>query len=626
MTAFDDLGGGLASAAAHLSAQRYGEARAVCDRLAAAYPDHPEVLHVRGLVLFRQGETEAGIEQLGRSLELRPDSADVLANLGAMQEELGNDEAALGCFAAALELAPGDALLRYRVGRAQARVGDNAGAEASYRAVLAALPDFADGLFDLGVVLRAQGRLDEALAAFRRTTEIKPDHAAAWNSLAQTCSDAGLAAEATRAAGHAVALRPEDRVLGSNLICLQPLDPAVTPEEMAATRRQWAARFADPLTHRAKPPASDRNPRRRLRIAYVAADTCRYHTSAMVTLPIIEAHDRRSFEVYCYSDTPPGRADSVTERFRRAATLIETARLDDEALAARIRADNIDIVIDPFGHPSGSRLGAIARRPAPIQVCFPATGSHWMAAIDYTIGDPVVTPPSMRRQFRERVVCPPVGHVYRPLCDVPASSAVGPYERTGRLTFGSFARTSRLNDMVVSTWTDILRAVPAARLVLKPGQAAGEALLLRRRFLERGADPGQIEFVGWHETPAQHLAAYNDVDIVLDPFPYGGITISCEALTMGVPIVTLEADRVFGRYTAAFLKTLGYRELVCSDIAGYVRSAVMLANDHARRSALRRSLSAEFRTSRLCDAPWMARCLERLFRSMWRRWCEQSTR
>jgi protein O-GlcNAc transferase len=647
-----DLEAAFSQAVAHHRSGRVGEAEGLCRSILAEAPGHARALHLLGAIRFAGGQAEEAIGLLERAVAAKPDYGEAEFNLGVMLAAADRLEDAARHFGRACELRPENSDAHVRLGAALMELDHPGAAEASFLKALALRPEDPLILTDLAAVALDQGHADaaadyarraiarapdlpqahlrlgralkkldakaDAMTAFRRATELAPDAPYAWSNLGLMYGDAGAVDKATSAFGTAVRLQPNDAELHSSLICLQPLDPDVAPAEMVAERRRWAERFADPLTRDAPPHSNGRNPGRRLRIGYVAATTPRYHTSAMVILPLIEAHDRSRMEVYCYSDVSPDDEDEVTARYRKASTFRATYALDDERLAELIRRDSIDILVDPFGHPVGTRLLALARRPAPIQICFPTMGSHWMAAIDYTITDPAVTPRPMLLEFRERVVRVPVGHVYRPLCDVPPRAKTSAFEQTGVVTFGYLGRASRLNDAALQCWAEILRHTEGARLRIRRG-FAGDGL--DRRLERCGIDPRRVSYLDWVDNETEYLAAYNELDVVLDPFPYGGVTTSCEALLMGVPIVTLAADRVLGRYTAAFLIKLGLGDLVGSTREAYVRAAVGLAQDHQRRRALRSELSARFLNSRLCDASAMARDLERVFGAMWRRWC-----
>jgi predicted O-linked N-acetylglucosamine transferase (SPINDLY family) len=469
----------------------------------------------------------------------------------------------------------------------------------------------------LGRALQQQGKIDEAVAVFQQASAIAtgPD---ARLSLGLIWSDEGRATEATQAFADACMLRPNDAALHSLLIGALELDPDSTPYQRAVARRTWAERIADPLTRAASPSRLAPSPRRRLRVGYVGADTFRVHSGAMVLLPVVEGHDPRTVEVYCYSDTPREWDDDVTARFRRAAVYRETRAVSDQGLAERIREDGIDVLVDTYGHPPGSRLLALACQPAPVQICFPVMGSFSMAAVGYAIGSRVLTPRAGLAEFQERVIRLPISYQYDPLHELPPVDPTSPFERTGRITFGCFGRLSRLNDRVLTAWREILERAPGSQLLLRL-RPEDHVSRFMRRLDELGLSRDRVNLLGWVENNTAYLADHNLVDMALDTFPYGGVTTSCDALSMGVPLVTVTADRVLGRYSADFLNAVDAPELVAATPAEYVAAAVALAKDHDRRLTLRRTLSMRFKASRLSDGRRLARDLERVYRLAWNR-------
>jgi predicted O-linked N-acetylglucosamine transferase (SPINDLY family) len=520
-------------------------------------------------------------------LAYRPEDAVALTDLTAIMLHQGKVDAAVGYGRQAVSLAPKSETAHLRLGRA----------------------------------LQLQGNIDAAVTNFQRAAEnaTAPE---AWINLALIWSDEGRATEAAHAFGKACALRPDDAALHSLLISAQELDPSSTPSDRVATRRAWAERFADPLTRKATPEYQELSSSRRLRVGYVATDTFRVHTGATVLLPLIEAHDKRTIEVYCYSDTPAEWEDHVTARFRHNSVYRQAAGLSDERLASLIREDRIDVLVETYGHPPGSRLLTLARRPAPVQLCFQAMGPTWMAAIDHTIADPILTPRSMSPQFREQLIRVPFAYLYDPLHEMPAIDSQSPFERSGRITFGSFNRWSKINDSVLAAWAEIFRQLPEARLILR---SRPEVEPLRARFERRLAASGvpldNVTFLGWDDSTTSYIGDHNQVDLVLDSFPYGGGTTTCDALSMGVPVVTLISDRVLGRYSADFLHAVGLPELVATTPREYVALAVALAKDHDRRLTLRQVLPGQFEASRLSNGRKLARDLERVYRRVWRQWC-----
>jgi protein O-GlcNAc transferase len=631
-----------------------GAAESLCRGILAQSPDDAPALHLMGTIRFAAGAQEQGVELVRRALAAQPGYAAAEFNLAAMLAAMGRLAAAADHYRRAAELEPGQAEAQSRLAAVLMELGRWDEAESAFRRVLEHRPDDAAALTDLaalalrrgnnaealryargavsaapglatahvrlGYALMALGHLDEAAAAFEAALAIEPG-ADAWRGLAFIWSEEGLASEAARAMGHAAQSRPDDARLHSLWIMAQELDPKSTRAQRIEVRRSWAERFADPLTRTAPAATNARDPARRLRIGYVGADTFRTHTGATVLLPIVEAHDRRAFEIYCYSDTPPEFEDEITARFRGASIYRATAGVGDDALATLMRRDGIDVAVETYGHPPGSRLLALAHRPAPVQIGFQTMASSWMAAIDYVIGDSVLTPKKVS-EFRERVVRVPFAYVYNPAVAAPQPDPDGPFERTGTVVFGCFNRWSKLNDGVLRAWAEILRRVPDARLVLRSRpELAPHTPRFERRLTQLGVPHERVSILGWSDSAENYLAAHSEMDISLDPFPYGGGTTTCDALLMGVPVVALASDRVLGRYSEDFLRIVGVPELVAHSAEQYVALAVKLARDHVWRARLRGELPRRFRASRLFSGGRMARDLERVYRAAWHNWC-----
>ena len=353
-----------------------------------------------------------------------------------------------------------------------------------------------------------------------------------------------------------------------------------------------------------------------LRIGYVSADLCQ-HTVGLFIKDILLAHKSPSggvganpVIVFAYSS---GRvSDWVSDAIRAACTWRDVSVLDDAALAALIREDQIDVLIDLSGHTAGSRLTVFAHRPAPVQVAwlgyFATTGLPY---IDAVLLDEWHAPAGTQAQFAERIVHLPSGRMcYQPAPWAP-EVAPAPCLKNGYITFGNFNNTGKLNADVFDVWSHVLAAVPLSQLVLKWRSLADEALCdsIRAAFAERGIDPSRIELrpASFH---ADVLLEYSDIDIALDPFPFTGGMTSCEALWMGVPVITWPQDRVVSRQTFAFLSASGLTELVAKDAVDYVHIAQTLAGDRAKLTHLRRTLRNTLQASSLMDVKGFTRQLE----------------
>ncbi len=333
--------------------------------------------------------------------------------------------------------------------------------------------------------------------------------------------------------------------------------------------------------------------------------------------------------IYCYSDTP--RRDAITERFIAAADCWrDTEKLSDDALAEQIRRDKIDILFDLGGHLGGNRLLLFARKPAPIQVKWVGyPGSSGLTAMDYLLADrfhvPPPSPPTPLPEgegsYRaERVLRLPDGYIcFDPPVEAPEVGTLPALER-GHVTFGSVNNPAKITPGVVAAWAEILGRVPGSRLVLR--YAGFEQQGTRRRYEElfsaRGIGPERLDFLGFAPHAAM-LKDYNRIDIALDPFPYSGGITTCEALWMGVPVITLPGKTFAGRHSLSHLTNVGFTETVAEDLPEYIGMAVRLAGDLPRLAKWRSELRGRMARSPLCDGPRFADNLMNTLRGLSRR-------
>ena len=609
--------GELSLKAARLQqAGRLREAETLYRQVLAADPDHADSLHGLGTLAHQAGRPDQAAELIARAIAARPSVAGFHCNLGKALVAMGRLDEAAASYGRALGLRPDDAtagasLANVRIG--QGRAGE---AEVLFKAILGREPRHADSLHGLGMIAQSRGRRDDAIGLIARATEADPTVAVYHTNLGRALAELGRHGEAITAFRAAVALRPGEaanHVRVGNALLAQgqieaalaahetalALDPALpsaasnrllclnysdrSAAEIFAEHRRWGLAQASltqgPAPSRAPPARVDRDPDRRLRIGYVSADF-RHHPVASFLAPLLAHHDHERFEVWCFSDV--ARPEAVTERFRSLADRwVGIAGAPDAAVADRIRAAAIDILIDLAGHTSGGRLGVFAREPAPVQVTwlgYPSTTG--LPTIDWRLVDAVTDPPgeadALASERLERLdggfLC------YEPPADAP-DPGPPPSVAKGHVTFGSFNFASKLSDRCLDAWARVLAAVPGARLMLKGGFVADEGT--RARVLSRLAAGGigaeRVDLLGWTASHAEHLALYGNLDIALDPFPYNGATTTCEALWMGAPVVTLAGGAHAGRVGASLLTRVGLEALIADDVEAYVAIAVGLA-------------------------------------------------
>jgi predicted O-linked N-acetylglucosamine transferase (SPINDLY family) len=343
--------------------------------------------------------------------------------------------------------------------------------------------------------------------------------------------------------------------------------------------------------------------------------------------PVFEAFDRERFDVVAYAQV--ARPDSVTEHLRSLASAWrDVTPLDDAALARLVRDDRIDILVDLAGFTKDSRLLACTGQPAPIQISYLGyPNTTGLPQIDYRITDHVADPDDADAFHSETLIRLPRCFLAFALPSHAPEIGPPPVLRNGHVTFGSFNNLAKVNHKVVALWAGVLQAVAGSRLLLKASGTGDPASQehLRGAFGAAGIDPGRIGFAAYAATAPEHLAAYGEVDVALDTFPYNGTTTTCEALWMGVPVITLAGDRHAGRVGASLLGAIGFQAGIATIPDDYVLTARLLASQPELLAAARRTLRADMARSPLCDHAGHARALEEAYRAVWQIWCAAAT-
>lgn len=616
----------LEAACGHLAAGQLAAAETLCRQILRVNPDEPEALSCLATIAFHLGRTDQAIALIGAAIAAHPTSTEYLNNLGTMLRTQGKYAEAIASLRQALAHTPTHALVHYNLANCLRDQRDLVGAAHSYAAAIAAQADFADAHFHLGNVLAEQGQIDAAAERFLATIAIQADHAGACYNLGNARTDQGRLEEAVLAYRRAIVIDPGFSEARSNLLLtLQYLD-STTPEAAFAEARKFAEQHETPLRSGWTQHDNSRDPHRRLRVGYVSADF-RRHSVAYFAESLLGHHDRSRIEVFCYYNN--SGADQVTQRFMALADhWIVCRHLDDAALAARIRQDGIDILVDLAGHSAHHRLLMFARKPAPVQVTYlgyPATTG--LSAIDYRITDLHADPADTGDAFySERLIrLPDTFLCYRPPEIVMAVQPT-PALRNGHITFGSFNALQKITPRVLALWSRLLIMLPSARLLLKAAGLEQEATHQRilQVFESHGVARRRIVVAGKEASFESHLKRYHEVDIGLDPFPYNGTTTTLEAMWMGVPTVTLRGNRHATRVGTSLLINVGMDNWIASSEDAYLQIAFAMAGDVTKLDCMRSGMRARLQESPLLNAKHLAGQIEAVYRTVWQAWCHGS--
>jgi len=587
-------------------------------------PDFAEAHSNLGFHLAAQGKPDDAIAAYRQAIRIRSNYAEAHYNLGnALSGQRKLDEA-IAAYRQAIRIDPDLASAHSNLGNALTAQSKLDEAIAAYRQAIRIKPDFAKAHSNLGNALAGQGKLDEAVAAYRQAIRIKSDYAEVYSNLGNALTAQGKLDEAIAAHRQAIRIKSDYVEAFSNMLLCLNYDDKLTNDHLFAAHREWDERYGQ------RAPTfttydNDRDATRRLRVGYLSPDF-RQHSVAYFVEPLLRGHDRQKVEVFCYAEvTWP---DAVTTRLQGLADhWLVTVGLSDQRLAERIRSDGIDILVDVAGHTARNRLLVFARKPAPVQVTwlgYPNTTG--LNAIDYRLVDAVTDPAGEADAWAsETLVRLEDGFLcYGGLRDGPEPTPP-PCLKTGTVTFGSFNNPAKVSTATFDAWAKLLSRLPQARLILKGKSLADAATraLFFARLGERGV-ADRVELVTWLAGAAEHLALYHRVDIALDPFPFNGTTTTCEALWMGVPVITLRGHRHAGRVGASLLTQIGLTDLIANSIEEYVEIAVTLAGNSGRLDDLRRALRPRMAASAMCDEGAFACKMEAAFRSMWQHWCAAS--
>ena len=642
----------LQEAIAHHRAGRLDAADQGYARARAAAPRNFDALQLSGLVAYQQGRPADAVVLLRRARALNPNSALCEMRLGLACAALGDHAAAEVHLRAALALEPGLAEAWGHLGATLKQQGRLAEARAAWERSLVLKPGCGEVHDWLGALISETEGFPAAVPHFRRAVACPLSQAVSWANLGVALAQSGEPAEAHTCFDRALALDPSHRlaltgraflrqeahripeaiaeydavlalhprlheVRSSRLLALHYLEE-VSREELFAAHAAFGA-AVDEGQSRGFPNRPDAD--RRLRVAFLSPDL-RAHSVAYFLEPLLAHLDPSRFELLLYHDHP--KVDAMSARLRaHAAVWRQFAGCTNATVEAAIRADEPDLLVDLAGHTGFNRLPLLARRLAPVQLTYlgyPDTTG--LRAMDYRLVDAITDPAGEADAFHtERLVrFAPTAWSYAPPADAPEPA---PRPTGAPVTFGCFNNFSKVSASTLRGWVRLLAAVPDSRLLLKGNGLTDPAMAadLRARLGALGVAGERLELLGRTPGLAAHLALYAQVDVALDTFPYHGTTTTCEALWMGVPVVTLAGDRHMARVGASLLTAAGHPEWIARDWDDYGRIAADLAGDPAWRARLRTGLREDLRRGPLLDHAGQAARFGAALRDCWARWC-----
>jgi len=585
-------------------------------------PNDSNLLYLIGITAAQFKDFEKAIQLISKAITIHPTHTfyNSLGNLFWLQKQ---SETALKCYQQALILNPQSADAYNNMGIVLGEMGQFTKACTYFENALRFNPPQTATIYgNLALAQARQGKLTKALAYYQQTLSLQPRHLEAYTGMGKIFKDLGMIASALQCYQQALALKPACREAFQNWLYTLNFSSNHQREAIFLAHQKFNQQFTLPLASDIQPHFNHPNPPR-LKIGYVSPEF-RKHSLTYFIEPLLAHHNRKKFEIFCYHTHPP--EDEVTQRLQKYVDhWINCATFSDETLTHTIRNHQIDILIDLAGHTAHNRLLVFARKPAPIQVFHTIGYSNTtgLTAIDYRITDHSVDPAGAADLFSSETLVrmPHSYYCYQPPQESPPVGELPALEKA-YLTFGSCNRVAKLNDDLLKLWAQVLHQVTHSKLLILSQAFADLPIreLFQNKFKNLGIDSAQV-ILDYAPSTEATLQAYHQIDIGLDTYPFNGATTTCQALWMGVPVITLVGDTPAARAGLSLLSTIGLPELIAYNQAQYVDLCLKLAYNLPYLQTLRQTLRLRLQSSPLMDGATFTHHLEEAYQKMWKKWC-----
>ena len=551
------------------------------------------------LALQTTGKLKEAKEIYRAILELDPSCAEALHLLGVCCHQEGKNDEAVGFLESALKIDPANTGFLYNFGVILQEIGQSERAEECYRKVNSNDPGNVSAWINLGNILSDRGQFGEARDCHANVIRLQPDRPEHHFRLGNSYRKLGEIDAALSHFGIAREASPENQKYASALLFASQYEPGITRRELFRRHRMWAEKIE---TSAAESSSLKKDCRSPLRLGFLSPDLGNHPVGIFMAPLLDRLKDNPEFETWCFNDR--SKVDEFIQRNREASNhWTEVAGLSEDQLFEFLRDSDLDILIDLTGHTENNRLALFARKPAPIAMTWAGyVGTTGLNSMDYLIADAYHCPEGCEKDFSESVLRLPNGYIcYEPPAYAPDVNRL-PLESAGFATFGCLNNPSKMTTPTVRLWSKVLGAIPDSRLILKYKGMDDSAVVQRVKglFSAFGVSPDRIEMLGQTQH-GEHLATFHRIDVALDPVPYSGGLSTCEAIWMGVPVVTLPGDTFASRHSLSHLTNAGLGDTVATSEEEFVEIAVRLVSDPGALSEKRETMRKVMSTSPLCD-------------------------
>jgi predicted O-linked N-acetylglucosamine transferase (SPINDLY family) len=603
----------------------FNEAIQVYKKIIELNRNVPEAYSGLGVIYLSQSLYQNALDAFSLALKLKPDYLDAVNGLGITQMCLGLDKEAQNTFLWALGICPESITALLNLGLLEEEFHNYEKAYDFYSRAATCKPDDIDTLNNLSRVSLLMYNTEKAKDTIQAALKLDSLNLKTLSNLALEQRLSGNLDSSINTLRKVLSLAPQETEAHSDLIFTMHYSPCTSPKAILDECAIWSDKFEQPkLLHNA-PLMRDCVPDKKLKIGFVSPDFYQ-HSVGRLLVQLFASRDNSQYDIYCYSNSD--FSDPITLKLQSHSNVWRSIKhLSDFPAANLIRADQIDILIDLSLHSGSNRLLIFPHRPAPIQMSYlgyPSTTG--MKSIDYRISDRFIDPENeISHLYSEETLYITSYWCYsEPAIKIPVSVSTLPALKNNFITFGCLNNTSKISEPTIQCWIKLLKEIPNSRLLLYcPVSCHGKALI--EKFGNGGVDKSRIVLIA-RQLFTKYLESYNQIDIALDPFPFGGGITTCDTLWMGVPVVSLRGKTAVGRGSASILSNIGMSDLIANSEEEYISIAKNLCRDLDALAAIRNDLREKLQQSPVMDGRKFAFELGQIFCQTWAKYCRNQNR
>ena len=607
---------------------RIDDAMAIAQDVLEKAPDNAIGWMLYGNCNLASGKYEDSIAHFRKALLLDPELKDAMVPLTKALRLKGEYQEAIKIYNDLLDQDPSNSTALLSLGDLLYEVQRYEESEKTLRLTLKTNPTLTFAHVLLGRIAKARNAgVDDAIGHCLDAIATDPEDSIAYNDIGNYLIRAGDPVAACNAFQKVMDLtNKKNPLVYSNLLLTQHYRDDISPKELFESHRGWQKSYENRCNSRDKLDFKNRpDPNKKLRIGFTSADL-RQHSVFNFLHGLFKSYDRENFEFICFSSTSPRAEDKASEILKSHTDEWHVIhQISPQKACEKIISSQIDVLIDLSGHTGDNCLPIYLRRAAPVQVTwlgYPDTTG--LDTMDYRLVDSITDPEpwadELASEHLYRLPVPFICYHPHPDCYVDPKPNMVPE----RIVFGTFNEAPKFSPSVLRIWCEILKRIPDAELVIKcrPFGEEKTKTFVMDNMRKYGIDESRVKLLAFIQKSTGHMSTYDVMDVALDPFPYNGTTTSCEALWMGVPMITRAGDRHCARVGMSLLSSIGLDDWIAHSDEEYIEKAVQVANDRENLLQLKKTLRSRMQNSPLCDHQGFARKFETSLRDMWNSWCK----